>query len=382
MFRHSGLVASVLIPVMGLWGCSVGPVAGKGSPLDTTGAEPWRVEANLRPWSITWEDDFPQTEFSKTGEHICLWLGLSLGPVAFQVFDISGRKLGGSESPDYSGLLGEFPAIAWRWNRTEFVKGANFGGTEAFGFNADLSRGIRVVVPTNGVGPVVAEMWDLLEPPHRLWTQTLGQLQQVSSLRYAKPIGRFCEWRSGSAFIQLSGRSCAELDARTGEVRRRFTFGPIESFADARAQAKKLGWPEGDAGHLIFGAGCSDYDEKRTWIACGSWYDRRVRVFDVGRPEKLLFETYANAQPVRPGVGEWRVEEVKFLAGGSYLKAEYGFSARRGKAKRVLEIYETGSWRTVWQSGDAKLHGVTLAPDGRTMAYVRDAKLIVCAFKP
>ncbi len=65
-----------------------------------------------------------------------------------------------------------------------------------------------------------------------------------------------------------------------------------------------------------------------------------------------------------------------------YLKDEYVFSGRSRRGKQEIEIYQTSSWRKVWQSDDAKLHGLTLAPDGRTIAYVRDGKLMMMPFKP
>jgi dipeptidyl aminopeptidase/acylaminoacyl peptidase len=225
-------------------------------------------------------------------------------------------------------------------------------------------------------------MWQLQDPRHKLWSRTLGQLQDQSSLAYARPVGRFSGWTHGSAFVQVSGTECVELDAKTGGMLRRFTLGPIENVAEEKSRARQLGWPEDLTGHLVFRGDSSDYDEKRGWMACGSWNDRRVRVFDARRPEKLLFEAHSRDEPIRPTEGEWSVQSVTFLAGGDYLKVEYAFSGRSRRGRRELEIYQTSSWQKVWQSDDVKLHGVTLTPDGRTIAYVRDCELVMMPFNP
>ena len=99
-------------------------------------------------------------------------------------------------------------------------------------------------------------------------------------------------------------------------------------------------------------------------------------------PAKILFETYTDAEPLRPTVGDWHVEDVTFFARGNYLLVEYAFSGRWRAGKRQLEIYETASWRKVWHTDDVRLHGVALAPNGALIAYVRDAKLIICQIRP
>lgn len=381
----SGLTpsTSVLCAVIGLCTCSLKAAAAMAPRQDGANPEPRRVEVDLRRWAARWEDDRPNVAFAADGQHICVWLeGVQIGPVDFQVFDVTGKMVGGAKETSYLDLVREFPMIAWRWRCAAFVKDANYADSEAFSFNADFSQGLRVVVSTNGPCPVVAEMWKLGEPERKLWDQTLGNLWAAASLRGAKPIGRFSDWTSGSAFIEINVRSCAELDSRTGALRRHFTFGPIESDPEIKVRAKELGWPESQADLLDFSAGPIDYDEKRGWIACGSQNDRRVRVFDVVRPEKLLFETYPHAKPVRPKDGNWRVDHVNFLSGGRYLFAEYGFSGGSVRVRRELEIYETSPWRKVWQSADLKLHGVTLAPNGTRMSYVRDGRLVICPFNP
>ena len=244
MIRHCCLAAPLCAALMVLSSCGYSPAVGREARPEIPNEEARKVEVSLRPWSNTWEDDFPQLAFSKSGQVICLWLGPSLGPANFEVRDVEGNRVGGSRQTNSMDLLRDFPLVAWRWKCAEFVQEANFGGQQAFCFNASLSQGLRILVSKDRLGPVVAEMWRLADPRQRLWTQTLGLARDDTSLSYAKPIGKFSEWTNASAFVQITGTSCVELDSRTGAIRRTFTLGPVENHADAQARAKRLGWPE------------------------------------------------------------------------------------------------------------------------------------------
>ncbi len=336
-----------------------------------------RTDIDLKQYSLS-TDDFPKVAFSGDGQMLCVWWGLGKSPVKFLVFDLDGKSLSGWKNTNHMEFLQEFPMIAWRWTSGEFAQGANFGSGEAFNFNRDLSRGVRIVVPANRASPVTAEMWKLSEPKHKLWSQPLPGSRDV--VAYATPVGILNDWNNGSEFINLDGQRCAELDPQTGEIKRTFTFGPIETDEESKLKAKKFGVSEDEADAVKFFVGERAYDAKRRWIACGSGNGQRTRVIDVARPEKILFEANSNANPFRPRGGSWRVDRVEFLAEGNYLVTETVYSRRFGPFKYLTEVFDTSSWRSVWESKDPKTHSVTLSPDGRAMAYVRGTTVVICPF--
>jgi hypothetical protein len=363
-----------------------------------------RIQVDLKRHSVA-RDDFPKVLFSEDGRTLCTWWGLGNGPVKFVVLDLGGKTLGGSDETNCMDLLRGFPTIAWRWKHGEFVRDAQRGGLQAFTFSPDLSLGLKIVVPKrwpNGSGPVTAELWKLSEPMSKVWSRPLSRpweppalaseiegKQRISlppipssgfAVQYAAPIGRLNDLASGPVFINADGNNCCELDTKTGEILKTFTFGPIESDTEAHLRAKRFGAAEDYELMLKFRAGNCAYEPARGWIACGATQDRRTRVIAVSQPEKILFEVNSDSNPIQPFGGSWRVAHVGFLAGGRYLVAASEYVRRFGPYEYITEIFETSSWRIAWKSDDAKLQSVALSPDGDTMAYTRGTTLVICPF--
>jgi hypothetical protein len=65
------------------------------------------------------------------------------------------------------------------------------------------------------------------------------------------------------------------------------------------------------------------------------------------------------------------------------MVVEYFFAGRgTDMVLRPTEVYETEHWQKVWEIEGARIHSVTLSPDGKEMALIRDNVLEVGPFIP
>ena len=340
---------------------------------------------------IPGEGVFPAAVLSKDGKSVCVWCGLGVKPVRFQVFDLNGERLGDWNRTNDLDLLTNFPSVDWRWRHGKFVADAQFGGQKAFSFSPDLSLGLKVVVPkgwVSGTNPVAVEKWRLSEPTSCIWitpisrnwrSQTTdtevnrsekGAVKSDSKMQIptdsfaieaAKPFGLINDLENGPIFVNTRTDCGAELDAKTGKILRVFAFGRQKS------------------ANNDFSAGVCTYEPNHKWIACGSTRDRRTMVIDASSPDKIFFETYSKERSPLLG-GDWSVDSLAFFSDGKYLSIETSFSRRFGPYKHITEIYDTSSWKLVWQSNDGKLESVSITSDGKTMVYIRGAKLVIRPF--
>jgi hypothetical protein len=69
------------------------------------------------------------------------------------------------------------------------------------------------------------------------------------------------------------------------------------------------------------------------------------------------------------------VDSVQFECAGKYLIAGYDWGGRIfPNGKRLIEIFDTSSWRVVWSTTDETISASSpprFSPDGKTLAFLR-----------
>jgi hypothetical protein len=326
-------------------------------------------------------NDVDRLSFSKSGRSICAWWwphrksgDYNKEPVDFVVIDMNGNLVGSSSVTNRNELLRDFPVIAWREKWKDFVKDA-----VGWGFAADFSTGLRIQTTGDVWWPYVAEMWDLTDPPRLMWKTPIPPVavkpQMVELLQ---------ETNTGAVLVAVNGKEIIDLDSQTGEIKRRFTTGPIESDSEAVKRKKhfRLKVDDGDPS-LKFSSYAVGYDSKTGLLACGAFFDKRMRVVQVSSPNRILFEANTDGHPALPKGGCWTVRRVEFQNGGKYLLAESHFGGRgTDVVLDPTEIFETSTWKIVWREDETSIRAVTLSQDGNLLAFLRGNVIEVYPFQP
>ncbi len=336
-------------------------------------------EYDLRPY-FDWTNDLVRLNFAGDGRSICAWWKPYRRPgnpekavVEFVIVDLQTDRLRTSRETNHSEVFHDFPMVAWREMWKDFVKDAI-----GWAFTQDFFKGLRIL-PSTGYGQFVAEMWDLPQKKKPLWRTELP-----SPAYRPHPIELFQEFSSEAIPIATTPVGGVFLSGTTGAIKGSFTFGPIESDEEASMRKKRfhLKYSDGDPA-LTFSTFTFSYDPKRNLLACGTFDDRRVRTILVTEPDRIVFEAHSNENPARPRGGKWSVQRVEFLSNGKYLLASASFGGRLTIISlEPTEIFETSTWKLVWQENDTKVRAVTLSPDGTKIAYLRENTLEVSPFKP
>ncbi|MEI6077253.1 MAG: hypothetical protein WCS94_16860 [Verrucomicrobiota bacterium] len=373
-FCHLSVLAVLYIVVQGLW------VVVEPSAAAETGTPTANIGAFQLPSECV--NDEVRLSFSTDGRSVCAWWwphqksgDYEKNPVDFLVVDTSGRLLGNSHTTNRNELLRENPSIAWREMRQDFV--TNSVGWGFYG--APPSKGLRIQSTGDVWGPYVAEMWALSDPQKLLWKTDMPPLA-------VKPrvISLLNREEGGPVLIAITGQQIIEVDNRTGQIRRGFTPGPIESDQEAVKRKKRFRLSVADTDpSLKFGSFALSHDTAHGLLACGAFFDKRVRVIRVSSPDRIHFEANTDVHPALPKGGQWGVRRVEFLAGGKYLLAEYHFGGRgTSVVSEPTEIFETATWRVVWREDDLDTRAVTLSSDGMLLALLRTNTLEVRRFEP
>ena len=382
---------------LALMGCA-------GAAKYTPAVEPIATGSVLRidlPPSEEGEGRF--LEFSRDGNFLCVW---SFSPKVDpypqrRVFDAkSGREV--AEATEY-GLLSSdwtrlFPRLglgihleghgAWRvypsrdksYDQTvNKALGDLTRDAEAFELTEDVRLGLRTLeVKKEGEswwGDRVAELWELQPKRILLWRVSLPkELSSVGLIRFYE--------RDGEKLI-LIAYEASEADiisAKDGALVERFSYGRILTQEEARQQAKKLGWWRRELDFTVdiasFKAFSVSFDPQAGLLACGGFWDRRVRVVSVDKPHLTVFEAHGDDNPYIPGGGHWFVSRLEFVA-GRYLIADCEF-AKRGETPILLqptEVFEIASWTKVWEENSLHIKGVTISPNGKSLALLRGLSL-------
>jgi WD40 repeat protein len=318
--------------------------------------------------------------FDSSGQTICAWWWgyreralYDRDPVDFRIFHLDGKQLCSSKDADHTIMLTNFPSIAWREAQRAFVTNA-----ESWLFAADYSWGIRVF-RLSSLWDARIDCWALPQAPSAapLWSRRMEQAIGCKPVALADATGE-------ELLFAVGGQEAVILSRRTGETIRRFSLGHIETEKEAARRNRKFGMGfDSDDVALYFSSYRFSYDSKSRLLACGAAHDKRVRVISILPPEKVVFEANTDVNPARPRGGFWKVDRVEFAGSGRYLIASYHFGGR-GTSLTInsTDVFDTSTWTCVWSEEDSKIGSVTLSPDGRLLAYVRDNGIEIMPFKP
>jgi hypothetical protein len=247
-------------------------------------------------------------------------------------------------------------------------------GARGWGFNSDFSLGIRLTNPRSpwngrqnadlhtdsGYALWAAELWRLSPKRERLWTVDLPEntadlAEVMFFLRGGKKLIALA-LHPGEGYI---------LSQDDGKVVERLRF---NSFIDEKSPTNVI---HGDATGP-FKASEFSFDPVHSWLACGAFTGKGVRVFRLDDHQKPVFETGVYDDPYLPKGGVWSVGRVEFTNGGKYLIVDRRFAGRRTwKRADATDIYNTKTWQKVWTKDSEYISSVCMSPDGNKMAFVR-----------
>ncbi len=318
--------------------------------------------------------------FAESGRSVCVWWwphtrpgDFNKEPGEFLVFDVRGQQLANSrEVANRASVLADFPIVAWRETCGRFLE-----DSVGWAFRSDLSREMRI--RQAGPGRFATEMWKLPPQTEPLWSTSLP-----SDALDPRPVGLLFSSDSKRLIIATTPQTGVLMDQETGKIERSFSFGRIESDADAVRRRKRFRLKVSDADpSLKFASLCMACDPQRELLACGGFFDKRVRVIRIGSPGRVLFEANTDVNPALPKGGTWMVQRVEFLSGGKYLLTEYHFGGRgTDLVLEPTEIFDTATWKIVWEESDVDIRKVTLSPDGKLIALFRGSTLEIHRFEP
>jgi len=326
--------------------------------------------------------EYPEMEFSKDGKYImCWWLphppigdyNKLLGKCV--VFDREGNEV--KEAADKRGRLSKefvmmFATTASRQQLGWFLNDTNGLKNNMCGFSEGYTLGFRFLKPEGHFLTGNGEMWHLTPSTERLWVAPLPE--KVSDIGL---VSFFARGETNYLLVAFCCGSKGYVLSKEGNLLDSFTYGILETDPD-----------------LSFNAGTLSFDASQRLLACGALLGKRVRVVRIDPPHKVVFEAHTRDNPRWPWGGEWTVNSVQFECAGKYLIAGYDWGGRIfPNGKRLIEIFDTSSWRVVWSTTDEAISSSSpprISPDGMMLAFLRvspkgkswDASLEVHPFEP
>lgn len=351
-----------------------------GASPDQTGTRPIRIELGAGALA---ESDAIELLFSANGQMIYAgwhdWrvvktdYGYLPKSPEFRVFSLAGKQLCSSKDADHSLMWTNFPTAAWRETQAAFLTNT-VGGI----FNPAYSWGLRVF-RLSTLWDIRIECWSLpvTAGATPLWSR---EMDKAFSCRPVAIVDKAEE----QLLLVLDRAKAVILSRRTGATVRELILGRAETDEEVAKRNRGFGLQVDDGDPSSYFSPCTfSYDQSKHLLACGAFFDKRVRVIDIFAPEKEVFEANTDVNPAWPPGGSWKVRRVQFASGGNYLVARYVFSGRKTKVSiDSTEIFDSGSWKCVWKTDDPKISSVTLSLDGRSLAYVRDKAIEIIPFQP
>jgi len=345
----------------------------------------------------------PEIEFSKDGKFLCVsWWESGRdgsGPPVRIVLDSNGAVITHAVE-DHAILQNKFaamfPASLPRQSASSvfaeirkpatgyatFLK--NAGG---WGFRQDYQVAVRLVKPEvageyqplptqfkkqviDGNQRWIAELWKLGPTNERQWAVELPEtILSVGWIDFFD--------RAGRRYIVMArhGTTGYLLAEDDGSVIESFTYGHIETDKEALERKAKygMGYQDGDPA-LRFSASEFAFDPARGLLACGAFFDQRVRIISVTPAGSVVCEFNSGQDP-----DGWRVEAVTF-AGQDYLIVKYERGGRSIPSRWLVEIRETKHWKRIWYQQSRNPISVALSPDGKKIAVVRPGRLEMQSF--
>jgi hypothetical protein len=349
--------------------------AGESSAQRAEGLGPPR-RLNLSPYCDC-RNDVVNLDFAGRRAWVCAWWwphrragDYTREPVEYIVLDLDGNIIGGSQQTNRADRLEEFPTIAWRKVRGQFVKDAT-----GWAFSRNLSKGLRILADDERF---FAEFWDLRQAGRRAW-----RIPLPAGAVAPHPVAMFLDSETSPVLLALNGATAIVIDTQTGKISNTINFGAAKLDKSPGKRSPEIRRPGPADAPSRFRSFEADYDARAGLAAFGEFSGQRVRVIRLSQPDIVLFEANTDADSTKPAGGTWYLQRVAFLSGGMYLLAEYHFGGPG--ARTVLEpsdIFETRTWKRVWRDASNDVHAVSLSRDGKTMAVLRGNTLEFQTFAP
>ena len=212
----------------------------------------------------------------------------------------------------------------------------------------------------------------------RLWEAELPEMvMELNSVAFFK--------RDNMSLILLAfgGTEGFILSQEDGKLIERLQYGHIESKEEQKAYKRKfhLDYSDGDPA-LRFTSHALSCDPVRRFLACGAFWGRRLRVVSLDAPYKTVFEANTEDHPNRPWGGVWKTDRVEFV-GSQYLAVDYSFGGRLSLRQYYpSDIFDTTTWDVVWHENSSDIRAVTISPDNRKLALMRNNLLEIGDFVP
>ena len=341
--------------------------------------------------------DLQGTEFSRDGKYVCVaWYhseSLSGLPLRM-VFDTEGNRVHGLVNTTGKFTLEAakaFPRILPRTSEhllssdIESLKACTpFGPwlTDAggWGFNHDLTLGLRLVnprsgydgskltLPADGLTVWTAELWQLAPRERRLWSADLPP-----EIGVLGPVEFFA--RDGKPYILLAFGGChayilSQADGQLIEtISHRGEVQPVPANRPKDWEPHSERRDSDQRGHQIA------FSPSRNLLAFGQIAGKGVVVISLETPSHIVFNDDTVPELPSPAGGIWSVGRVEFAAGGNFLIVESHFGGRgTSRSYRPTVILDTRTWKRVWWENSSIISGVSLSADGKQLACFRQTR--------
>jgi len=116
-------------------------------------------------------------------------------------------------------------------------------------------------------------------------------------------------------------------------------------------------------------------------IACQDDNSKRFRVFSTKPNSGLIYKGNENESPKSQSSwlyasGPWLYDGIRFGGGGKYLLVSYQLGTRAMfrpiPQQLVTEIYDTDTWKLIWQKNTEHIRNICVSNDGQKVALMRD----------
>jgi len=245
----------------------------------------------------------------------------------------------------------KFPYIFYRQKNESFLK-----GSKSWRFSQDGKYGVssKRSYQKNIEQYTEVEFWDL-EKNRILWRKDY-KFSRILLLDFLK-------YKNNSCILLAGPENTILVLMDNGDIINDISYNNPSDYSTFSPSLFNIGF---------YASGVS-YNSTKQWIACGDFNSRRVRIFSIKDTIKLVSELNSNDDPSLPWGGVWWVDNIEFNENGKYMVIEYSFS---GRGTSVIceptEVYNVDIWKICWEENKLNVREVTISPDGKKIAYLRD----------
>ena len=221
------------------------------------------------------------------------------------------------------------------------------------------------------------EYWQLEPQKKQLWsTRIQGKHVGIQSS------GFFSVNETSFLFLNFFLDCAYVFRINDGVLIDKFEYGPQDTEEQILAKMKRYNLKDKSfwKSELKFTPSKFSFEPVKRLLACGDFHSRRIRVLSVDKPHNILFEAFAEANPMSDSnlfydKGFWYTDKVEF-AGDQFLIVDYE-AAGRGRWRPIptifrTDIYKVGTWKRVWMKNSNSISGVTLSANGNKIAIIRN----------